>query len=96
MIYPSVDLIYHLNPEVLWLVNSDHIVVYADGFDGQSCEISGPEAALWDMIARKVPEQSQRRVLAAVLGLSARECSAWVNDVTRRWAKDRLICSGVP
>ncbi len=54
MIYPSVDLIYHLNPEVLWLVNSDHIVVYADGFDGQSCEISGPEAALWDMIARKV------------------------------------------
>lgn len=73
--------------QTAWVVEP-HGVALIRLADGRRCELSYPEAAVWDLTTRCRPEEAVCSMLELIAGIGPREAETLVNSCLAKWLAD--------
>lgn len=84
---------YRCPPDVVWAVESAGLTLIRRD-TGTRLALGYPEAALWDLLSRKVPLQRVIPMMAAIAGIELQAAHAWVVETIGAWARGGWLVQG--
>lgn len=80
---------------VLWAVEPWGVVLF-DPRRGLRCELTYPDAAIWDLLARGRTVESIRSLLEGIAAISPEEAGEIVSARLSAWEQDGWLETGAP
>lgn len=81
---------YRLADHISWVVEQQGILLI-DRRTNRHTWLSYPEAAIWDLVARKIPEKRLLRMLAVISATNEREAAKLLQRCLEKLHKDNWL-----
>lgn len=87
------DTSYCCHTDVVWSVESDSLnIIRRD--TGTRLSLKYPEAALWDLLTRRVPIHRVIEMIAAIAGMEPEAARVWCIDTIGVWTREGWLTKG--
>ncbi len=84
---------YTCAKEIKWAVETDGIIIIQPSLN-RAIKLVYPEAALWDLLSRRLSLEQIIEMIAAISGKDRDESEKWVSGTCNTWMKTGLIQKG--
>jgi hypothetical protein len=84
---------YTCTREIQWAVETDGIMLIQPSLN-RAIKLGYPEAALWDLLSRCLPQERIIVMIATISGKDRYESEEWVSGTCNTWLKTGLIQKG--